>query len=103
MLQSELILSHFEHCSIFPSLKDAILGFIEQTPLTTGSKGYNALLVLLAITPFACISEFSAITKFSAFGIFAIVGVNIFSGKFFYCSIDMYQLHTERECLFAGG
>jgi hypothetical protein len=37
------------------------------------------------------------------FLIFAIVGVNIFSGKFFYCSIDMYQLHTEKECLFAGG
>jgi len=27
--------------------------------------------------------------------IFAILGVNLFSGKFFHCSIDMYKLHTS--------
>lgn len=27
--------------------------------------------------------------------IFAIMGVNSFGGKFFYCSIDMYVLHTQ--------
>ena len=35
--------------------------------------------------------------------IFAIMGVNSFGGKFFYCSIDMYVLHTQNECEFAGG
>jgi len=34
---------------------------------------------------------------------FAILGVNLFAGKFFYCSIDPYQLHTETECLYVGG
>lgn len=35
--------------------------------------------------------------------IFAIIGVSLFSGKFFYCSIDLYQIKTERECNIAGG
>ena len=35
--------------------------------------------------------------------IFAIVGITFFSGKFFYCSIDIYQLSTEQECEYAGG
>ena len=30
--------------------------------------------------------------------IFAILGVNLFSGRFFYCSIDPLILHTEIEC-----
>lgn len=55
----------------------AMLGFIEQTSLTTGSKGYDAALVLLVITPFACITEFQLIAKFSAFGIFTIIGIYI--------------------------
>lgn len=29
------------------------------------------------------------------FLIYAIVGVSLYSGKFFYCSDDMYQLHTQ--------
>ena len=37
------------------------------------------------------------------FLIFAIMGVNFFSGKFFYCTIDPYVLHTEIECEFVGG
>jgi hypothetical protein len=37
------------------------------------------------------------------FLIFAILGVNFFGGAFFYCSIDPFILHTERECLIAGG
>ena len=37
------------------------------------------------------------------FLIFAIVGINFFAGKFFYCSIDKYILHEQRECEFAGG
>jgi hypothetical protein len=37
------------------------------------------------------------------FLIFAIVGVNFFAGKFFYCSIDKYILHTSVTCEFAGG
>lgn len=35
--------------------------------------------------------------------IFAILFVNIYQGKFFYCSIDTYILHTQTECEFAGG
>ena len=34
------------------------------------------------------------------FGIFA---VNIFAGKFFYCSIGAYTYHTKFECNSAGG
>lgn len=35
--------------------------------------------------------------------VFAILGVNFMMGHFFYCSIDPYVLHTEQECLIAGG
>jgi len=35
--------------------------------------------------------------------IFAIMGVNFFMGTFVYCSIDMYRLHNEIQCLQAGG
>ena len=35
--------------------------------------------------------------------IFAIMGVNFFSGKFFYCSIDPFILHTQRECEIVSG
>ncbi len=29
---------------------------------------------------------------------FAILGVSLFGGKFFYCSVDIYQMQTEIEC-----
>lgn len=35
--------------------------------------------------------------------VFAILGVNFMMGHFFYCSLDPYVLHTEQECLIAGG
>ena len=35
--------------------------------------------------------------------IFAIMGVNFFGGTFVHCSLDPYKLHTELECLRAGG
>jgi len=35
--------------------------------------------------------------------VFAILGVNFLMGHSFYCSIDPYVLHTEQECLIAGG
>lgn len=35
--------------------------------------------------------------------IFAILGVNLFMGSFFYCSVDPLKLSTEIECLTAGG
>ena len=34
---------------------------------------------------------------------FAIFAVNIFAGKFFYCSTDMYTYHTKYECNVSGG
>jgi hypothetical protein len=37
------------------------------------------------------------------FLIFAIMGVNFFAGKFFYCSIDPFLLHSQIECEFVGG
>jgi len=37
------------------------------------------------------------------FLIFAIVGYSFFGGGFFYCSIDMYKLHTISQCMTAGG
>ena len=35
--------------------------------------------------------------------IFAIMGVNFFGGAFFYCSIDSFVLHNQRECEIFGG
>lgn len=35
--------------------------------------------------------------------IFAILGVNFFGGRLMYCSIDMYRVQTEEECLLLLG
>jgi len=35
--------------------------------------------------------------------IFAILFVNLYKGRFFYCSIDPYILHTRQDCEYAGG
>lgn len=37
------------------------------------------------------------------FLIFAIVGVSFFGGGFWFCNIDMYKLHNEKQCMKAGG
>lgn len=37
------------------------------------------------------------------FLIFAIIGVNFYAGKFFFCNIDPYTLHTRQDCEYAGG
>lgn len=29
---------------------------------------------------------------------FAILGVSLFGGKFFYCTVDKYEIQTEEEC-----
>lgn len=34
---------------------------------------------------------------------FAIFAINIFAGKFFYCSVGTYTYHTKYECNSAGG
>ena len=34
---------------------------------------------------------------------FAIFAINIFAGKFFYCSIGTYHYHTKYDCNNAGG
>lgn len=34
---------------------------------------------------------------------FAILGVNLFSGKFYECSITPYKISTELQCLAIGG
>lgn len=35
--------------------------------------------------------------------IFAIIGVNLYGGKFFYCSIEPFKYHTMPECEYASG
>jgi hypothetical protein len=35
--------------------------------------------------------------------IFAIIGVNLFKGKFYYCSIDIFKIHTAQECEMNSG
>ena len=35
--------------------------------------------------------------------IFAIIGVNLFSGRFFYCTQNMYVYHTQIECEMHAG
>jgi len=37
------------------------------------------------------------------FLIFAIMGVSFFAGKFYYCNISRFDLHTRTSCEFAGG
>jgi hypothetical protein len=37
------------------------------------------------------------------FMIFAIVGVSLFGGGFYYCSIEKYIFHDKKTCLMAGG
>lgn len=34
---------------------------------------------------------------------FAILAINLFGGKFFYCDIDTYYLHSKTDCLEQGG
>jgi len=43
------------------------------------------------------------IVVFMAWLIFAIMGVNFYGGKFQFCNIDMYGIHTQLDCEFAGG
>ena len=40
---------------------------------------------------------------FFVFLIFAIMGVNFYSGKLQYCSVDKYLLHTQMDCEREGG
>jgi hypothetical protein len=35
--------------------------------------------------------------------IFAIIGVNLYGGKFFYCSIEPFKYHTMPECEYNSG
>jgi hypothetical protein len=35
--------------------------------------------------------------------IFAIVGVSLFGGGFWHCSVEEYRLHNSKQCLKAGG
>ena len=35
--------------------------------------------------------------------IFAIIGVNLYKSRFYYCTVDMYKLHTSLECELASG
>lgn len=72
---------------IIVSYEDAAITFIEQTSLTTGSKGYDAVLVFSVIMPFACISEYQSVAKFSAFGLFLIIGV--------FVVVVNYGIHTN--------
>lgn len=37
------------------------------------------------------------------FLMFGIFGVNLYSGKFFFCSLEPYLLHSQKDCEYAGG
>jgi hypothetical protein len=43
------------------------------------------------------------VVVFIVWMMFAILGVNLFSGKFFYCSVNMYQINNLVECQKARG
>jgi len=53
---------------IIIAYEDAILGFVQATPATTGSKNLDAILMLLIIIPLASLSDFSSIAKVAALG-----------------------------------
>ena len=44
-----------------------------------------------------------AVCVFVVWMMFAIIGINTYSGKFFYCSIDKYYYHAKQTCEEAGG
>ena len=60
---------------------DAIVGFLEATPLSTGNKYLDTCGMLLIIIPLASMSDFSMISKVSALGtfliffVFALIGI----------------------------
>lgn len=63
-------------------MKDAILGFIADTPFTMGSKIYDTLGMLLIIIPLASMSDFSLIAKVSAIGTSIIFAIFLLIGYY---------------------
>lgn len=66
---------------------------------------HNVEMKLIVASLFESVGAiFNVITVvMSVWLMFAIFAINIFSGKFFYCSIGMYTYHTKYECNLNGG
>eukprot|EP00347_Sterkiella_histriomuscorum_P004762 403359206 len=62
---------------------------------------HNTAMKILVVALFESIGSIInvIIVVIVAWLMFAILGMSFFSGKFFYCSIDKYQNHTESECV----
>ena len=66
---------------------------------------HNSAMKFILASLFNSVSAlFSAIVVVIAVWLmFAIFAINIFQGKFFYCSIGSFTYHTKYECNVAGG
>ena len=66
---------------------------------------HNVAMKLIVNSLFESVGAISnvMIVVFSVWLMFGIFAVNIFAGKFFYCSIGTFTYHTKYECNVAGG
>jgi amino acid permease len=60
-----------------PSPLDAMLGFISETPITTGSIYIDGILLVIVLAPLSCASDLKFLSRFSAMGIFVLISVQI--------------------------
>ena len=49
--------------------EDAIMSFLRETPMTTGSEALDALCTILVIAPLTCVEDLHVLSKSSALGI----------------------------------
>jgi len=66
---------------------------------------HNSEMKMVVVALFSSIGGifYVAIVIIIVWMMFAILAVNLFGGRFQYCSIEPYQHHTELECLLANG
>ena len=69
-----------------------MIGFLEDTPLSTKSLWINAAIVSLIFIPFCWVSNLQSLAKLSAFGILTIMGIFIFIAGY---GIQKYGFHIS--------
>jgi|FLMP01.2.fsa_nt_emb hypothetical protein len=61
---------------------DAILGFVQATPFTSGSKATDAIFMLIFISPVLLLPNYESIAKISALGTGLIAIIFLFIGSY---------------------
>ena len=72
-------------------------------PLRVISKNVEMKMIVIALLDSVGHIFNTLIVVGVVFLMFAILGVNFFAGRFFFCSVDPYDNHTEDQCLYNGG